>query len=33
MGLFFPGLVYGFEQNLKSSLHPPFIVFVTQIVV
>jgi hypothetical protein len=25
--------VYGFEQRLNSSLHPPFMVFITQIMV
>jgi hypothetical protein len=24
-------VVYGFEQSLDSSLHPPFMVFVTQV--
>jgi hypothetical protein len=33
-GLLSGGLVvYGFEQRLNFSLHPPFMVFVTQIMV
>jgi hypothetical protein len=27
------GVVYGFEQNCNSNLHPPFMVFVTQVMV
>jgi hypothetical protein len=34
MALFSQGvIVYGFEQSLNSRLHPPFMVFFTQVMV